>query len=98
MFLKQKYIGSGLGFKIEKVFAKKVEERQNIVIASIWEYNSPSIRLIERLGMVCTGKIRKIYNGKTVYANMYIKFPESLKNVDAAAVNLQEFFITKRIA
>lgn len=97
VFLKEEYIGSGLGFRIEKVFESRLEERQEIVIASIWEGNTASIRLIEKLNMSFVGKIEKCYNGKTVYANMYIKFPSSLRNADKN-INLEAFFITKKIS
>jgi RimJ/RimL family protein N-acetyltransferase len=78
VLLKSKYVSSGIGFWVEKKLFNYMRSIQNItVIASIWEENIPSIKLVKKNGMQLIKKINKSYNNKTIVVDLYVDFINS---------------------
>jgi predicted PhzF superfamily epimerase YddE/YHI9/RimJ/RimL family protein N-acetyltransferase len=95
--LTSSFIGKGFGLAIDLILAKKVEDLNVIVMASIWEENITSIKLAQKVGMIFLEKSSKIYNRKKVIIDIYVKFPKSINNTEKL-VNIENFLITKQVA
>jgi hypothetical protein len=78
IFLKSRYLGSGIGFWVEKFVFKIFGKPNDIIIASAWAGNVPAIRLMKKNGMKFTGKDFKSYNGKKIEIELYFKIHSSI--------------------
>jgi GNAT superfamily N-acetyltransferase len=97
IFLKPEYIGSGIGFWLEKIYFEKAENLGAIFVVSIWEKNTASIKLVEKNNMVYKGSFFKTYNKNVVKVNMYIKFPSNIIIPDEF-LNIEQFFTCSKIS
>ena len=77
ILLKSKYIGSGIGFWAEKCLFENLERLNGVIIASVWEENKASIKLMKKNGMSFVKKSIKSYHGKVVVVvDFYVKLPK----------------------
>lgn len=97
IFLKSEYIGSGMGFWIEKIFFEKLDELNAILIASAWEENRTAIRLMKKNGMNYKGSFIKIYNNNAIKVGMFMKFPSNIIALNNL-LNIEEFFTCNKIS
>ena len=96
LFLKSEYIGKGFGVFASMALFKEAQKLNNILIASVWEGNLSSKKLIEKNEMIFQGKTQKHYKDKSIEVCNYVKIPdkiiEELKNV-----NIFKFLVTNNL-
>lgn len=97
IFIKSKYISKGVGFFVATTLMNKATELNNILISSVWEENSPSIRLIEKNGMKLKDKIIKTYKDVSFTVRTYIKFPHTLSEPDNV-IDITNLLSTKKLS
>jgi RimJ/RimL family protein N-acetyltransferase len=97
IFLKSKYIGSGLGFWAEQVLFENIEKLNTIMIASVWEENIASIKLMKKNGMEFIGQIIKIYKGRAINVDLYIKFPAGV-SASSKVLHIEKLFVVKKLS
>ena len=73
IFLKSNYLNSGSGYWALELLFSNLEELKGIMVASVWEHNRPSIRLIKANGMNFVKKASKAYKGRTIGLELYVK-------------------------
>lgn len=78
VLLKAKYLGSGIGFWVEKKVYNNIRSMENItLIAGIWDQNTVAIKLVKKNGMQFVKKIDRSYNNKTIIVDLYVDFINS---------------------
>lgn len=81
IFLKSEYIGSGIGFWIEKKAMQNFEDKNIILIASAWAENKVAIKLMKKNGMMLNGEFIKSFGEKSIKVELYIRLPKNLSQV-----------------
>jgi RimJ/RimL family protein N-acetyltransferase len=89
IFMRPEFMNSNYGTSSILYFNKKVDELKTVLIASVWEENTASIKLAAKLGMIPLKKIQKSCYDKTINIFTYIKFP----NFD-----IEELLSTKKVS
>ena len=79
VFLKSEYLASGFGFWTLKILFSNLEKINGVMVASVWEQNFPSIRLIQKNNMIFAGNTVKLYKEKAINIDLYYKFSEGAK-------------------
>ena len=59
-FLKSKYIGKGIGALLDLHTARQQERLNIILVATTWEGHISSNHLLQKYGMIPTGKVEKV--------------------------------------
>jgi PhzF family phenazine biosynthesis protein len=97
IFISPEYSGFGFGKMILKNLFEKTEQRDEIIIGSIWEENIASIQIAEQNGMIFLNHITKEYEGRVIQVRIYAKYPKKML-LNLLNFNVEEGIITKQIS
>jgi hypothetical protein len=97
VFLKSKYIGSGIGFWIEKKAMENFEEKNIILIASAWAENKVAIKLMKKNEMIFSGEFLKRAGDRTIKVESYIRCPKHLSNISSMELDIEELLACKKL-
>lgn len=97
LFIKSEYIGKGIGLFTSIKLMDLAMSLNNILISSVWEENTPSIRLIEKNGMKLKEKIVKTYKNVSFIVRTYIKFPKTITEIEST-IDIKSLLLTKKLS
>ena len=97
LLIKSQYIGKGMGLFASIKLIDMAMNLNNILISSVWEENTPSIRLIEKNGMKLKERMVKTYKNLSFIVRTYIKFPKTIIEADNA-IDIKSLLLTKKLS
>jgi len=95
VLLKRKYLGIGIGFFVTHKIMQNFEEIGSILIAGIWEENTPSLKLVKKNNMTFVNKTTKSYGSNEIIVETYIKFSSKMNLT--STINIEDYLTIKKI-